>query len=117
MDKIIKYKELSSFYTPEKCYITELINMETIPSFSIAEARVAPGVITEIHKLKDTDEVYYILSGKGEMEVGGKLYGIMEEKDIVFIPMNSTQRIRNIGEADLTFLCICSPRFEVKNYE
>lgn len=115
--KIIKRDDSEEFYTAEKCYITEILNSEDFESFSIAQSRVEPGITTEVHKLIDTDEVYYILSGKGEMEVDGKLMGVVEANDLVFIPKNSKQRIKNMAYSDLLFLCICSPRFEARNYQ
>lgn len=117
MRKIIKSTTLTEFYTKEGCFITELLNTKNFTNFSVAQARVAPGVSTAIHQLKETDEVYYILSGKGKMEIGGEVTGIVAEKDLVFIPKNMAQRITNISDKDLVFLCICTPRFEVKNYE
>jgi mannose-6-phosphate isomerase-like protein (cupin superfamily) len=115
--KIIKSAGLNEFFTGEKCFITELLNSGDFSSFSIARARVAPGVTTTLHQLHETDEVYYILSGNGEMEIDGVKMGMVAANDMVFIPKNATQRITNIGENDVMFLCICAPRFEVGNYE
>ncbi len=61
---------IAEFYTPEKCYITELSNTPDDPDVSIAQARVEPGVTTCWHRLKGVVERYYILKGKGMMEVG-----------------------------------------------
>jgi mannose-6-phosphate isomerase-like protein (cupin superfamily) len=117
MKKIVKASDHTEFYTDEKCFISELLNSETFNSFSIAQARVLPGITTSLHRLRDVDEVYYILSGKGEMEVEDETKTIVEEKDIVFIPRNKTQRITNISGTDLIFLCVCSPRFRIEAYE
>lgn len=117
MNPIVRHTNLTEFSTPENCFITEILNSKTFQNFSIAQTRVAAGATTEIHTLRNTDEVYYILSGKGEMEIGGKAVGIANEKDLVFIPRNTSQRIKNLEDKDLLFLCICSPRFEEKNYE
>jgi hypothetical protein len=44
MKEAIKQQNLSNeFYTPEKCYITELSNMSDDPDTSIARARVETG--------------------------------------------------------------------------
>ena len=69
MKKIIKASEHNEFYTNEKCFISELLNSGSFAAFSIAQARVEPKVTTSLHRLRDTDEVYYILSGKGKMEI------------------------------------------------
>jgi mannose-6-phosphate isomerase-like protein (cupin superfamily) len=116
MNRIVRTNELTEFPTKENCFITEILNSESYINFSIAQARVAPGLSTEIHTLRDTDEAYFILSGSGEMEIGGDVTGTVNEKDLVFISRNTSQRIKNTGNKDLIFLCICSPRFEIKNY-
>ena len=113
---IIKAKSIPEKYFEEKCFISEILNNNDFKSFSIARCKVAPGVTTELHSLKDTTEVYYILSSKGKMEINGKEVGITEPGDIVFLPANNSQRITNINDEDLIFLCICSPRFVVDNY-
>jgi hypothetical protein len=40
------------------------------PDVSIARARVLQGVTTEWHRVKDIDERYIIVRGKGKLEVG-----------------------------------------------
>ncbi|MEO8151362.1 MAG: cupin domain-containing protein [Bacteroidia bacterium] len=116
MQGIIKSQSRSEKYFEEKCFITEIINTENFASFSLSKAKVSLGITTENHIVKDTDEVYYILSGEGEMEIDGKIVGMVNKDDVVFIPKNKNQRIKNTGSEDLIFICFCSPRFEVKNY-
>ncbi len=43
------------------------------------------------------------------MDINRDVIGIVEAKDVVFIARNKTQRIKNIADEDLVFLCICSP--------
>ena len=117
MQEVIKVETKTEIFTPEECFITEILNVEDFRSFSIAKARVLPGITTRNHKLNETDEVYYILEGKGEMEINGKNLGTAKKGDAVFIPKNANQRITNSGNDDLVFLCICAPRFEPGNYQ
>ncbi len=116
MTTIIKKINLNEFYTPEKCFITEILNTTKHRECSIARARVEPGVTTEWHWLQETDEMYYILSGKGQFEMDGDFIGAVVKDDLVFIPRNAYQRIKNITDQDLIFLCICTPRFEPAHY-
>ncbi len=112
MKEAIKQQNLSNeFYTPEKCYITELSNIPDDPDASIARARVKPGVTTRWHRLKRTVERYYIVNGRGRMEVGELPPQEVNAGDIVLIPAMCRQRITNIGSEDLIFLAICTPRF------
>ncbi len=118
MRETIKHQNLNDeFYTPEKCYITELSNSPDDPDVSIARARVAPGVTTRWHRLAGTVERYYIVSGRGQVEIGKLPSQEVHVGDIVIIPAMCRQRITNIGSEDLVFLAICTPRFSNDVYE
>ena len=118
MKETIKKQNLKSeFYTAEKCYITELSNTSDDPDVSIARARVEPGVTTRWHRLKGTYERYFIISGRGLVEIGEQPPQELSIGDIVLIPPMCRQRITNIGSDDLIFLAICTPRFLRDVYE
>jgi mannose-6-phosphate isomerase-like protein (cupin superfamily) len=118
MKEAIKRQNLNDeFYTPEECYITELCNRPDDPDASIARARVEPGITTRWHRLKGTVERYYIISGKGRMEVGELQPQEVSPGDVVLIPPMCRQRITNIGSEDLIFLAICTPGFSNDVYE
>lgn len=117
MKETIKNKAEKEFYTTEGCYIIELSNTPDDPEVSIARARVEAGVTTRWHRLKGTTERYFIISGKGIVEVGTMPPQEVTSGDIVLIPSMCPQRIINIGKDDLIFLAICSPRFVQNAYE
>ncbi|MGD9660657.1 MAG: cupin domain-containing protein [Porticoccaceae bacterium] len=87
------------------------------PDVSIAKARVAPGVSTNWHRLRDTAERYVIIEGCGLVEVGELPPQTVKPGDCVLIPPLCRQRITNMGAGDLIFLAICSPRFVPACYE
>jgi mannose-6-phosphate isomerase-like protein (cupin superfamily) len=116
-EKIEKQNLKKEYYTAEKCYITELSNTPEDPDVSIARARVEPGVTTRWHGLKETFERYFIISGRGLVEVGELPPQEVTVGDIVLIPPMCPQRITNIGAEDLIFLAVCSPRFSQDVYE
>lgn len=116
MENIIHTGNYPEIFTEESCFIIELLNSPAFPEISIARARVTTGVTTQLHALKDTTEFYYILAGRGECEVNGISKGLVSAGDIVVIPPGAPQRIKNIGDDDLIFLCICMPKFEERNY-
>jgi mannose-6-phosphate isomerase-like protein (cupin superfamily) len=107
----------NEFYTPEKCYITELSNTPDDPDASIARVRMEPGVTTRWHRLAGTVERYYIVNGRGRMEAGELAPQEVKAGDIVLIPPMCRQRITNTGLEDLVFLAICTPRFSNEVYE
>lgn len=118
MKETIKKQDLShEFYTSEKCFITELSNTQDDPDLSIARARVKLGVTTNWHGLKKTTERYYIINGKGLVEIGKLPPQEVATGDIVIIPPMCRQRITNIASEDLVFLAICTPRFLNEVYE
>ena len=117
LEKILKPSLKDEFYTDEKCYILESSNLADDEALSIARARVLPGVTTAWHRLKKQAERYYILSGTGRVEVGSLSPENVKVGDVVIIPPMCKQRITNIGNDDLVFLAICTPRFEVEDYE
>ena|SRR5258706_5403007 len=105
------------FHTPEGCFITELCNAPADSAASIARARVTPGVTTRWHRLRGISERYVILEGKGRMEVEGLPPASVAPGDLVLIPPDCRQRITNVGDSDLIFLCICVPGFNQESYE
>lgn len=115
--KINKQNLKTEFYFAEKCFITELSNTPDDPDVSIARARVEPGVTTRRHRLKRTAERYFIISGRGLVEIGKLPPQEVSAGDIVLIPPMCPQRITNIGKDDLIFLAICSPRYIQDVYE
>ena len=118
MKASIKHQNVADeFYTPEQCYITELSNSADDPELSIARARLEPGVTTQWHRLAATAERYYILSGKGRVDIGELGPRDVCAGDIVLIPAMCRQRIANVGADDLVFLAICTPPFSNDVYE
>lgn len=107
----------SEYYFNEGCFINELSNTAEDPAVSIARARVVPGVVTRWHRLRGIVERYVILSGKGRVEVGDLPAQEVIAGAVVVIPALCRQRIANVGDEDLVFLAICSPRFEPEAYE
>jgi mannose-6-phosphate isomerase-like protein (cupin superfamily) len=118
MEEWVKRQDQSyEYYAAENCYITELSNTPDDPDASIARARVKPGVTTRRHRLRGTAERYYILSGKGRVELGKSPAQEVNPGDIILIPQMCPQRITNIGSEDLIFLAMCTPRFSHEVYE
>jgi mannose-6-phosphate isomerase-like protein (cupin superfamily) len=107
----------AEFYTAEGCYINELSNSDADPEVSIARARVRPGITTRWHCLAGIMERYVVLSGTGKVEVGNLPAQTIAPGDVVLIPPACRQRITCLGNKDLVFLAICTPRFRPEAYE
>ena len=108
-------KAKPEIWTGERCYITELVNDETWPEFSIARTRVEPGATTQLHELS-VHEIYVIESGTGLMTVGDDAPFPVGPGEIVTISQHVSQCIENTGTGDLLFLCVCTPKFSQDYY-
>ncbi|HWM44902.1 MAG TPA: cupin domain-containing protein [Burkholderiales bacterium] len=108
---------MKEVYIEEGCFILELSNTPEDPAASIARARVPRGATTRWHRVKGTVERYVILEGKGRAEVGELPPQEVGPGDVVLIPTACRQRIANIGDGDLIFLAICTPRFRPEAYQ
>ena len=118
MKAIVKQLDQNQeFYTEERCFITELSNSPDDPQVSIARARLETGVTTRWHRLRYTTERYYIIEGRGQVEIGDHPPHEVAPGDVVLIPPMCPQRIANIGCEELVFLAICSPPFSTDVYE
>lgn len=101
--------------TEERCFIMEAWNDPRDPEVSLARARVPRGVATELHRL-DVDERYIVIEGRGRMEIEGTPSREIGPGDVALVPAGKAQRIANVGDGDLLFHCVCTPRFEPRHY-
>jgi mannose-6-phosphate isomerase-like protein (cupin superfamily) len=112
---LFRPESMTPVYTEERCYITELLNSEKCEDVSLARCRVQPGVTTQLHAL-EIAERYVIQQGHGVMELAGTNVFAILPGDSVLIPAGCHQRVRNDGQKDLIFLCVCTPRFAPHHY-
>ena len=108
---------VDEFETRERCFIAEIANDSGDELVSIARARVEPGVTTAWHKLKGISERYIIFHGQGRVEIEDLEPMDVCEGDVVRIPADTAQRIKNTGDMDLVFYAVCSPPFKNSLYE
>jgi mannose-6-phosphate isomerase-like protein (cupin superfamily) len=77
---------------------------------SLAEATLEPGQATERHYHGATEEIYYVVSGRGDMEVEGERARVAPG-DAILIPPGAWHQIRADAAGELRFLCCCAPRY------
>lgn len=75
---------------------------------SLAEASLPAGRATQRHHHKLTEEIYFILEGRAEMEVDGETRSV-EPGDTIFLPPGAWHVIR--ARTPLRFLCSCAPPY------
>ena len=76
---------------------------------SLAEALLAPGQATERHYHAETEELYVVLDGEGEMEIEGERREV-RPGDAILITAGAWHQIR-AGAEELRFLCCCAPPY------
>jgi hypothetical protein len=66
--------DVESFVTADGSTIRELFGLPTggVERASLAEATLAPGQATQRHYHRESEEIYFVLDGEGEMEVDGE---------------------------------------------
>lgn len=104
------------YWFVEGCHILEWHNRAEDPALSVARARVAAGQTTRWHRLQGITERYLILSGRGRVEIEGLAPAEIGAGAVVVIPPGYAQRIACLGDEELVFLAMCTPRFEAQAY-
>jgi mannose-6-phosphate isomerase-like protein (cupin superfamily) len=84
--------------------------------YCISHAFICPGDRSCPHRLKNSSEVYYILSGTGRIHVGED-ESMVSSGTLVYIPPGEVQSMENCGEDDLTFLVIVEPPWTADDEE
>jgi mannose-6-phosphate isomerase-like protein (cupin superfamily) len=110
---IIKLGDCEQFTTKDGSRIREIMapRNSIIKKQSLAEAVVSIGGETEEHYHATSEEIYFIMRGMGEMTVAEKEFRV-EPGDAVALPPGTRHKIKNVGNEDLMFLCICVPSYE-----
>jgi mannose-6-phosphate isomerase-like protein (cupin superfamily) len=113
-----EYRGAKPYVTKDGSTIRELIH----PSIhgnrnqSLAEATVSPESKTHLHRHLITEEIYFILKGRGLMTLGEEVFPV-KTGDSVLIPPMKPHRLENTGRSPLKLLCACSPAYSHKDTE
>jgi mannose-6-phosphate isomerase-like protein (cupin superfamily) len=102
-----------AFITKDGSEIRELLahRNSCIRNQTLAEARLPPSGSTTPHHHEKTEEIYYILEGRGLMQIGQETSSV-GPGDAIAIPPGELHKITNIGLEVLKFLCCCAPGYE-----
>jgi mannose-6-phosphate isomerase-like protein (cupin superfamily) len=110
---VINLADAAPFVTKDGSEIRELLahRNSAIRNQSLAEARLPPGGATQPHYHPRAEEIYYLLEGRGRMQLEGEVREV-GPGDAIAIPPGQRHQITNIGEGTLCFLCCCAPAYE-----
>ncbi|HUU63526.1 MAG TPA: cupin domain-containing protein [Dehalococcoidia bacterium] len=110
--EVVNRNGVEPFITKDNSEIREILAPanSSIKNQSLAEARLAPGITTDEHFHPKSEEIYYILEGRGRMKIEDEEREVCPCDGIAILP-GKRHRIWNIGGSDLIFLCCCSPAY------
>ena len=96
---------VEAFTTKDGSTIRELHHTA---SQSLAEASLAPGQTTQRHYHRAAEEIYFVLEGRGSLEIDGEVREVAVG-DAALIPPGAWHEITALEP--LRFLCCCAPPY------
>lgn len=107
------YAAVTPYFTLDGSEIRELMHPASHGNRaqSLAEATVAPGARTRLHRHRLTEELYHITAGEGLMRLDDQRFTV-QPGDTVCIPPGTPHCIEALGSAPLRLLCCCAPAYD-----
>lgn len=104
--------EATPFTTADGSTIRSLLDLSVAPvrNQSLAEATIAAGEATTRHHHREAEEFYYLLEGRGEMEIDGERRRV-GPGDAILIPPGAWHQIRADADGPIRMLCACAPPY------
>ncbi|KXB31169.1 hypothetical protein AT959_10825 [Dechloromonas denitrificans] len=110
--------EITPYITKDGSKIRELLHpsQHALHQQSLAEAVVAIGARTELHRHHVTEEIYHVTRGQGLMTLGGERFAIAAGDSIAIAP-GTPHCVENTGSEALHILCCCAPAYAHEDTE
>ena len=77
---------------------------------SFAEALIAPLATTLMHLHRNSEEIYHVTQGTGNMRLGSVEFGV-RRGDTIRIPPGTPHNVTNTGAGALIILCVSHPAY------
>lgn len=115
---LTRYPHIPAFITKDGSEIRELMHpaAHRVARQSLAEARVAPGMETRLHRHVQTEEIYHITAGEGIMTLADEQFPV-QQGDTICIAPGTAHKIVNNGQETLVILCSCAPPYADEDTE
>ncbi len=112
------YREAGPFVTKDGSEIRELMHpaRHGNRAHSLAEATVAPGMTTALHRHAATEEIYHVTQGRGRMTLGAATFDVAPGDTICIAP-GTAHCVENTGTEPLRILCACTPAYSHEDTE
>jgi mannose-6-phosphate isomerase-like protein (cupin superfamily) len=114
---VINRERAGVIETPHGSEIRPLIDRTTsdIKRCSLAEEVLPAGASVGRHHHLETEEIYYILEGRGRMTVGAEIMEV-GAGDAIFIPLRAAHTLENRGPGPLRLLLVCGPAYSYEDH-
>jgi mannose-6-phosphate isomerase-like protein (cupin superfamily) len=105
--------EVAPFTTKDGSEIRELLahRNSAIRNQSLAEARLPVGSSTQEHYHVQTEEIYYITHGTGQIRIDSETREVKPGDAIAILP-GQKHKLWNTSNETLRLLCTCAPAYE-----
>lgn len=106
------HREIVPYVTRDGSEIRELLHPDrhAVRHQSLAEAVVAPGASTQLHRHAVSEEIYHVTRGSGLMTLGTEKFAIAVGDSILIAP-GWAHCVENTGQTPLHILCCCAPAY------
>lgn len=114
---VINRERAAIINTPHGSEIRPLIDRTTsdIERCSLAEEVLPVGAAVGRHHHLLTEEIYYILQGRGSMTIGEEVLEV-SAGDAIFIPIGKTHTLENTGDEPMRLLLVCGPAYRFEDH-
>lgn len=111
MRYVFSTRETKRYRFPTHANLLVMDRAEAVASEAFITV-MEPGESPPLHQHPDTEQVFYVLSGRGRLEIGpdARDMGPLEPGDLVRIPPGTLHRVPCVGDEPLRYLVIdCFP--------
>ena len=110
--EIIHKNDRSRFIAQDEARVIEIASPRNsmAKNLSFAEVVIYPGHSVLAHYHKQSEELFYILQGKGQFYAAGKQC-LVDEGDTIIIPAGEKHQVVNGSDENLIMLVVGSPAY------
>jgi len=111
--EIIKIKNCPKFIAQDQAIVREIVSPRnsSVKNQSMAKVTIPHGSSILEHYHIKTEELYYVISGEGQMVIEGE-FRTIGKGDAVVISPGQRHKVSNNGKIDLVMLVTCAPAYQ-----
>ncbi len=112
---VLNRDEIEPFTGDDGAIVRELASPRNsrLTRHSLAEIHHPPGTASQAHYHTEAEEVYYVLTGQGAVEIDGQVQDLRPGDVVVIVP-GQRHKVWPRGNDDLVLLVTCVPAYSVE---